>query len=103
MTTKQMCVEINNLQGQIVELRSKINKGVYNYLKKNVGIASANSEASQDLVGKVVAEEFSWYWNREMNLITITYCVFRNQWGDFSDEKETNVDPAVIDKYYHID
>ena len=22
---------------------------------------------------------------------------------DFSDEKETNVDPAVIDKYYHID
>ena len=38
-----------------------------------------------------------------MNLITITYCVFRNQWGDFSDEKETNVDPTVIDKYYHID
>lgn len=103
MTTKQMCVEINNLQGQIVDLRSKINKGVYNYLKKNVGIASANSEVSKDLIGKVVAEEFSWYWNREMNLITITYCVFRNQWGDFSDEKETNVDPTVIDKYYHID
>lgn len=99
MNTKEILVEINNLQEQIVELRSKINKGVYNYLKDVIGIESANSEASKDLVGKVVAEEFSWYWNSEQNLITITYCVFRNQWGDFSDEKETNVDLTVIDKY----
>ena len=103
MTTKEMCVEIINLQGKINDLRESINKGVYNYLKENIGIESANSEASKELVGKVVAEEYHWYWNSTENLITICYCVFRNQWGDFSDEKETNVDPAVIDKYYHID
>ena len=103
MTTKEMCVEIGVLQGKINDLRESINKGVYNYLKKNIGIESANNEASKDLIGKVVAEEISWYWNPEMDIITIRYCVFRNQWGDFSDEKVTNVDTAVIDKYYHID
>ena len=66
---------------KINDLRESINKGVYNYLKKNIGIESTNSEASKDLVGKVVVEEFSQYWNSEENLITITYCVFRNQWG----------------------
>lgn len=59
MTTKQMCVQIGNLQEKINDLRESINKGVYNYLKKNIGIGSANSEASKDLVGKVIAEEFS--------------------------------------------
>ena len=99
MTTKEMCVEISNLQGRINNLRKNIDKGVYNYLKKNIGIASANSSASKDLIGKVVAEEISWYWDRELDLITITYCVFRNEWGDFSDDKETNVDISVLDKY----
>lgn len=59
MTTKQMCVQIGNLQGKINDLREHINKRVYNYLKKNIGIGSANSEASKDLVGKVIVEEFS--------------------------------------------
>jgi len=99
MTTKEMCVEISNLQGRINNLRKNIDKGVYNYLKRNIGIESANSEVSKNLIGKVVAEEISWYWNREQDLITITYCVFRNEWGDFSDEKETNVDFSVLDKY----
>ena len=102
MNTKEILVEINNLQGQINNLRDSINNGVYNYLKDVIGIESANSESSEDLVGKVVAEEFHWYWNREMNLITICYCVFRNKWGDFSDEKETNVDFSVIDKYINV-
>ena len=99
MKTKEICIEINNLERKINNWRTKINRGVYNYLKSNIGIASANSESSKDLVGKVVEEEFSWYWDNTENLITITYCVFRNQWGDFGDEKEINVDPSVIDKY----
>lgn len=102
MTTKEMCVEINNLQGRINNLRKTIDIGVYNYLNKNIGIASANSRASKDLVGKVVAEEYHWYWNIEQGFITICYCVFHNEWGDMSDEKETIVDFAVIDKYYNI-
>lgn len=99
MNTKEILVEINNLQGQINNLRELVNKGVYNYLKDVIGIESCESAASDSRVGKVVAEEICWYWNREMNLITICYCVFRNKWGDFSDEKETNVDFSVIDKY----
>ena len=99
MNTKEILVEINNLQGQINNLRELVNKGVYNYLKDVMGIESCESAASDSRVGKVVAEEICWYWNREMNLITICYCVFRNKWGDFSDEKETNVDFSVIDKY----
>ena len=99
MNTKEILVEINNLQGQINNLRELVNKGVYNYLKDVIGIESCGSAASDSRVGKVVAEEICWYWNREMNLITICYCVFRNKWGDFSDEKETNVDFSVIDKY----
>jgi len=99
MNTKEILVEINNLQGQINNLRELVNKGVYNYLKDVIGIESCESTASDSRVGKVVAEEICWYWNREMNLITICYCVFRNKWGDFSDEKETNVDFSVIDKY----
>ena len=99
MNTKEILVEINNLQGQINNLRERVNKGVYNYLKDVIGIESCESAASDSLIGKVVAEEICWYWNREMNLITICYCVFRNKWGDFSDEKETNVDFSVIDKY----
>lgn len=99
MNTKEILVEINNLQGQINNLRDCINKGVYNYLKDVIGIGSSESAALDSRVGKVVAEEIGWYWNREMDLITITYCVFRNKWGDFSDEKETNVDFSVIDKY----
>jgi len=102
MNTKEILIEINSLQGQINNLREDVNKGVYNYLKDVIGIESANSESSEDCVGKVVAEEFYWYWNREMNLITICYCVFRNKWGDFSDEKETNVDFSVIDKYIEM-
>ena len=103
MNTKEILVEINNLEGQISNLKECVNKGVYNYLKDVIGIESCESAASDSLIGKVVAEEFYWYWNREIDLITICYCVFRNKWGDFSDEKETNVDPTVIDKYYHID
>ena len=99
MNTKEILVEINNLQGQINNLREHVDKGVYNYLKDVIGIESCESAASDSRVGKVVAEEICWYWNREMNLITICYCVFRNKWGDFSDEKETNVDFSVIDKY----
>lgn len=99
MNTKEILVEINNLQGQINNLRERINKGVYSYLKDVIGIESCESAASDSLVGKVVAEEICWYWNREMNLITICYCVFRNKWGDYDDEKETNVDFSVIDKY----
>lgn len=99
MNTKEILVEINNLQGQINNLRELVNKGVYNYLKDVIEIESCESAASDSRVGKVVAEEICWYWNREMNLITICYCVFRNKWGDFSDEKETNVDFSVIDKY----
>ena len=99
MNTKEILVEINNLQGQINNLRERINKGVYSYLKDVIGIESCESAASDSLIGKVVAEEICWYWNREMNLITICYCVFRNKWGDYDDEKETNVDFSVIDKY----
>ena len=99
MNIKEILVEINNLQGQINNLRERINKGVYSYLKDVIGIESCESAASDSLVGKVVAEEICWYWNREMNLITICYCVFRNKWGDYDDEKETNVDFSVIDKY----
>ena len=102
MNTKEILLEIDNLQEQVNNLRELVNKGVYNYLKDVIGIESANSEASDDLVGKVVAEEFHWYWNREMNLITICYCVFRNKWGDFSDEEETNVDFSVIDNYINV-
>lgn len=102
MNTKEILVKIDNLQEQINNLRERVNKGVYNYLKDVIGIESANSESSENLVGKVVAEEICWHWNREMNLITICYCVFRNKWGDFSDEKETNVDFSVIDKYINI-
>ena len=85
MNTKEILVEINNLQGQINNLRERINKGVYSYLKDVIGIESCESAASDSLVGKVVAEEICWYWNREMNLITICYCVFRNKWGDYDD------------------
>jgi len=99
MNTKEILIEIGNLQGQINNLRELITKGVYNYLKDVIGIESCESGASDSLVGKVVAEEFSWYWDREKNLITICYCVFRNKWGDFSDEKETYVDFSVVDKY----
>ena len=99
MNTTEILVEINNLEGQISNLEKRINKGVYNYLKDVIGIESCGSAASDSLVGKVVAEEFHWYWNREIDLITICYCVFRNKWGDYSDEKETNVDFSVIDKY----
>ena len=102
MNTKEILIEINNLQGQINNLRERVDKGVYNYLKDVIGIESCGSAASDSRVGKVVAEEICWYWNREMNLITICYCVFRNKWGDFSDEKETNVDFSVIDKYYNL-
>jgi hypothetical protein len=70
--------------------------------KDVIGIESCGSAASDSRVGKVVAEEICWYWNREMNLITICYCVFRNKYGDFSDEKETNVDFSVIDKYIEM-
>ena len=66
---------------KINDLSESINKGVYNYLKKNIGIESANSEVSKDLVGKAIVEGFFCYQNSEENLITITYCVFRNQWG----------------------
>ena len=97
-----MCVEIDNLQGRINDLRSSINKGVYNYLKDVIGIESCGSAASDFRVGKVVAEEICWYWNIEQGFITICYCVFRNKWGDMSDEKETIVDFSVIDKYYNI-
>lgn len=99
MNTKEILLEIDNLQEHVNNLRECVNNGVYNYLKDVIGIESANSEASDNLVGKVVAEEFHWYWNREMNLITICYCVFRNKWGDLSDEKEINVDFFAIDKY----
>ena len=102
MNTKEILVEINNLQGRINDLRKNIDIGVYNYLKDVIGIESCGSAASDSRVGKVVAEEICWYWNREMNLITIYYCVFRNKWGDFSDEKETNVDISVIDKYIDV-
>lgn len=94
-----MCVEIDTLRGKINDLNKKINQGVYNYLNDVIGIKSSNSSASKDLIGKVVAEEFSWYWNREKDLITIDYCVFRNEWGDISDEKITYVDFSVLDKY----
>ena len=102
MNTKEILVEINNLQGQINNLRERVDKGVYNYLKDVIGTESCGSAASDSRVGKVVTEEICWYWNREMNLITICYCVFRNKWGDFSDEKETNVDFSVIDKYINV-
>lgn len=46
---------------KINDLRESINKGVYNYLKKNIGIESANSEVSKDLVGKAIVEGFFWY------------------------------------------
>ena len=94
-----MCVEIDNLQGRINNLRKNIDISINNYLKKNIGIASANSNASKDLIGKVVAEEISWYWNKEQDLIIICYCVFRNEWGDYTDEKITYVDFSVLDKY----
>jgi len=99
MNTKEILIEIDNLQKQINNLRECVNKGVYNYLKDVIGIESCSRSASSSLVGKVIAEEIHWYWNREMNLITIIYCVFRNKWGDFSDEKEINVDFSTIDKY----
>ena len=102
MNTQEILVEINNLKGQIKNLKEYIDKGVYNYLKDVIGIESCGSAASDSRVGKVVAEEFYWWWNRELNLITICYCVFRNKWGDFSDEKETNVDFSVIDKYINV-
>ena len=72
---------------------------MHKYLDEKIGIKSANSEASDDLIGMVVAEEWHWYWDREMDLITIIYCVFRNKWGDFSEDKEINIDFSIIDKY----
>ena len=52
MNTKEILVEINNLQGQINNLRECVNKGVYNYLKDAIGIESCGSAASDSCVGK---------------------------------------------------
>lgn len=101
MNTKEMCVEIDNLQGRINDLRKNIDIGVYNYLKDVIGIESCESAASDSRVGKVVAEEICWFWNKKQDLITIYYCVFRNKWGDFSEDESINVDFSVIDEYYN--
>lgn len=100
MKTKELCIKIDNLQGKINFMNKVIDNAVYKYLDDCIGIESANSGASDDLIGKAVAEEFHWYWNREMNLITICYSTFRNKWGDINDkEYEINVDFYIIDKY----
>lgn len=99
MKTKEILTEIDNLRKKSLNLNKIINDAVYKYLDEKIGIKSANSEASDDLINMVVAEEWRWYWNREMNLITICYCVFRNKWGDFSEDKEINLDFSILDKY----
>lgn len=99
MKTKEILTEIDNLRKKSLNLNKIINDAVYKYLDEKIGIKSANSEASDDLINMVVAEEWHWYWDREMNLITIIYCVFRNKWGDFSEDKEINLDFSILDKY----
>ncbi len=98
MKTKEILTEIDNLKTKEAKLTKIIKNAIYKYLDENFGMASVNSDASDDIIGKIVAEEWYWYWNIG-DIITIVYCVFRNKWGDFSDEKETNVDISVIDKY----
>lgn len=102
MKTKEILTEIDNLRKKSFDLNKIINDAVYKYLDEKIGIKSANSEASDDLINMVVAEEWDWHWDREMDLITIIYCVFRNKWGDFSEDKEINVDFSVIDKYIEL-
>lgn len=99
MKTKEILTEIDNIRLKSIDLNKIIDDAVYKYLDEKIGIKSANSEASDDLIDMVVAEEWGWHWDREMDLITITYCVFRNKWGDFSEDKEINVDFSIIDKY----
>ena len=101
MKTKEKIIEINNLQKKINDMRTSIDISVYNYLSETVGIVSVNNtEMSDDIIGKAVAEEFHWYWNREIDKVTICYTVFRNKYGDFSDdEKEVNVSYSELDKY----
>lgn len=99
MKTKEILTKIDNLRKKSLDLNKIINDAVYKYLDEKIGIKSANSEASDDLINMVVAEEWHWYWDREMNLITIIYCVFRNKWGDFSEDKEINLDFSILDKY----
>ncbi len=99
MKTKEILTEIENIRLKSIDLNKIIDNAVYKYLDEKIGIKSANSEASDDLIGMAVAEECGWHWDREMNLITITYCVFRNKWGDFSEDKKINVDFSILDKY----
>ncbi len=99
MKTKEILTEIDNLRKKSLDLNKIINDAVYKYLDEKIGIKSANSAASDDLIDMVVAEEWGWHWDRKMDLITIEYCVFRNKWGDFSEDKEINVDFSIIDKY----
>jgi hypothetical protein len=102
MNTKEILTEIDNLKNKEAKLTKIIKDAVYKYLDEKIGLVSVNSDASDDIIGKGVAEEWHWYWNIG-DIITIVYCVFINKWGDYSDdEKEINVDFSVIDKYIEM-
>lgn len=103
MNTKEMANKIIKLRFEVYDLEQKIAKGVSNYVDAVYGSASCNDSVSCDLTGKACKEECGWHYDKENNLICISFSTFRNRWGDLSDNTtDVYVDPSVIDKYYNI-
>lgn len=97
MTTKQMCVEIQELYSKAKDLRNSIGYAVEKYLNSTLSVGSCNDEYT--IPGKVCKEEIGWSYNNN-GTMTINYVVFTNIYGDISSEKDMIVDCSVIDNYY---
>ena len=97
-----MANKIIELRSEACDLTQKIAKGVSNYVDAVYGSASCNDPASKDKIGLICKEEIMWHYDKQDDVIGITYNTFRNEYGDLNDDNTIYVNPSVIDKYYNV-
>ena len=102
MNIEEMGNKIIELRSEAYDLEQKIAKGVSNYVDAVYGTASCNDPASKDKIGLICKEEIAWHYDKQNNVIGITYNTFRNAYGDLNDDHTIYVNPSVIDKYCNV-
>ena len=102
MNTEEMTNRIGELRSEAHDLEQKITDNVNTYMKKKYGVTSYNDPISKDKIGMICEEELFWHYDKQNNLIGITYNTFRNEYGDLNDDNTIYVNPSVIDKYCNV-
>ena len=95
----QKLKEATLLRQQARAHEENVHHAVLQYLKRITGLVDNTNYSGKQAIGKAFAPEVSYSYNQDTDLVTITYPLIVNEYGEYGRDNTLQLQSAVLDAY----